>query len=97
MPIYNFHCDKCNKDEEIFQWKLSPPICCGENMQYVFSAIAMVKMNGEGGYPSRRKFFKGTAFGASNSSKEWTPANPQPLDAPSLNSYPKKDKIIFQT
>ena len=39
------------------------PVCekCGEGMVKLSSFPAMVKIKGEGGYPSRRKEFKGTS------------------------------------
>ncbi len=64
MPIYTFQCPVCDKKaEEICQiGDITKPIChCGEEMVKTINFPAMVKVKGMGGYPSRRKFYKGTA------------------------------------
>ena len=49
------------------------PVCgCGGELIKLPSAPALVKVKGEGGFPARRKFVKGTAA-YSGSAKEWSP------------------------
>ena len=40
------------------------PICCGEKMGKKPTCPSMIKIKGEGGFPSRRKWLK-----------DWTPAS----------------------
>jgi hypothetical protein len=56
MPLYTFHCTKCNtEDERIWYPYQSQPVCCEVPMVRLFPGNQMVKMKGEGGYPSRRR------------------------------------------
>ena len=56
MPIYNYECDNCQKAVESFHGiSESPPLCCGSEMRKIFDSHFMVKVKGEGGYPSRRR------------------------------------------
>ncbi len=62
MPIYLYRCETCNEEIE----KISPigedvPICHGEGMLKIPTFPVMIKWKGEGGYPSRRKQWKGIA------------------------------------
>jgi putative FmdB family regulatory protein len=64
LPIYIFQCDRCVLEiEKIQEINGKAPHCpkCGGVMHKKFSPIAMIKMKGMGGYPSRRKEWRGTA------------------------------------
>ena len=57
MPLYDFYCDCGYGDERLLEMFESNPICpsCSSTMHRAIGANIMVKMKGEGGYPSRRK------------------------------------------
>lgn len=58
MPLYDYRCSECGHETEILQtkWGTEVVICnCGTPMERRFTAPAMIKIKGEGGYPSRRK------------------------------------------
>lgn len=79
MPIYIFRCDKCVLEIEKVQGSLEDaPLCphCGEEMVKQPTFPAMVKIKGEGGYPSRRKFVKGSAPYTTNKTKAWGSHDP---------------------
>jgi len=43
MPLYNYHCDNCNKDSELFNTveKREYALCeCGSSMKKIFSLIS---------------------------------------------------------
>jgi len=62
MPIYLYQCEKCGSKTEVIQgWDGVALLCCGKAMSKMPTSQAMVKMKGMGGYPSRRKEWKGTA------------------------------------
>ncbi|GAG94257.1 unnamed protein product, partial [marine sediment metagenome] len=64
MPLYTYRCDKCVLEiEKIQEINGETPCCpkCGAEMRKKPTFPAMVKMKGMGGYPSRRKEWKGTA------------------------------------
>ena len=62
MPIYLYQCEKCGTKSEILQGiHEGLPLCCGKPMKKLPTFPTMVKVRGMGGYPSRRKQFKGTA------------------------------------
>lgn len=61
MPIYLYQCEKCGNKVEILSPQGGVPLCCGKVMSKRPALIAMVKMKGEGGFPSRVKEFRGTA------------------------------------
>ncbi len=55
MPLYDFKCT-CGKEREVYTYDLTPITCdCGLQMERIYNNFPMVKMKGEGGYPSRRK------------------------------------------
>ena len=61
-PIYVYQCLTCETEvEKILPIGSDNPICHGESMLQLATFPVMVKMKGEGGYPSRRKQWKGTA------------------------------------
>ena len=80
MPIYAYKCSKCNSGFERVQGLgetvSSCPECGGVAINLP-TFPAMVKMKGEGGYPSRRKFVKGTA--PYTNSKAWLDSEPSSL------------------
>ncbi len=57
MPLYDFYCDCGYGDERLLEIFESNPPCpkCGSIMSRAVGKNIMVKMKGEGGYPSRRK------------------------------------------
>lgn len=80
MPIYAYKCSKCNSGFERVQAmgeNTSPCPGCGEVVAKIPTFPAMVKMKGEGGYPSRRKLVKGTA--PYTHSKAWLDSEPSSL------------------
>lgn len=77
MPLYDYHCPLCGSETSVVQPYTAPnPSCCGYPMAKYPSAPAMVKIKGEGGYPSRRKFVKGSAPGTTRSTKVWGDYDP---------------------
>jgi len=63
MPIYDYKCDGCGYSLEKFaQIYDANPICpeCEATMRKVVGSNIMVKIKGEGGYPSRRKQIRNT-------------------------------------
>ena len=78
MPIYRYKCIKCNFELEIVQvLGATTPSHCGEKMIQLPTFPAMVKIKGEGGYPSRRKFVKGSAPYTSRDTKAWLDTEPK--------------------
>ena len=76
MPIYVYHCSGCGVDKELIrQMEQEAPDCCGGVMAKCPTFPAMVKVKGEGGYPSRRKWARGSAPYTTRATKEWSPAN----------------------
>lgn len=64
MPLYDFYCD-CGYSEERLIGIYDPnPVClnCGKELIKKIGSNIMVKMKGEGGYPSRRKQIFNTTF-----------------------------------
>ena len=62
MPIFELYCESCKTEKELLcRVGDAPPSCCGSEMVRKYSNLAMVKNKGQGGYPSRQKFFKGSA------------------------------------
>ena len=62
MPIYGWKCNRCGVTMETYTAiGGDTPIHCGEPMSKMPSFPAMVKVKGDGGYPSRRKEARGTA------------------------------------
>jgi len=65
MPIYDYRCPACEEVEEVFQHNMADIKRCGKcqtPMDRVPSFPAMVKIKGEGGYPSRRKQIRNTTY-----------------------------------
>lgn len=60
MPVYEYRCPACGNEEEVFQHGFDVAECCGKPMDRLPSFPAMVKIKGEGGYPSRRKQIRNT-------------------------------------
>ena len=54
MPVYGYKCSSCGEEIEVLQSVMADVECCGVKMDRVISP-AMIKIKGEGGYPSRRK------------------------------------------
>ncbi len=57
MPLYDFYCD-CGYEADRLVGIYEPnPICptCGSTRKKAVGSNIMVKMKGEGGYPSRRR------------------------------------------
>ena len=58
MPNYEYVCDSCGFSLEKLQVLGGEPVSCHnceKEMRRKVSGSVMVKMKGEGGYPSRRK------------------------------------------
>ena len=64
MPLYDFKCPDCGEMEEVYTYDLSKTVnCdCGLQMERIYTDFPMVKIKGEGGYPSRRKQIRNTTF-----------------------------------
>ena len=62
MPIYEYRCSVCGEEREVFQHNFDVAECCGKPMTRMPSFPAMVKIKGEGGYPSRRKQIRNTTY-----------------------------------
>ncbi len=77
MPIYPYRCPKCGRDTELIQQMGAlPPVCCESFMERIPTFPGLVKIKGEGGYPSRRKFVKGTSPYTTRNSKAWLDSDP---------------------
>jgi len=78
MPLFDCVCDRCGQIREVLLRDDDIPLClnCGILMRKMPSYPAMVKIKGEGGYPSRRKFVKGTAPYVSRKTKAWLDEDP---------------------
>ncbi len=78
MPIYLYGCAKCQTIlEKIENNGATPPVCfCGMVMGRLPTYPIMVKVKGDGGYPSQRKFVKGTAPYTTRSTKAWLDEDP---------------------
>ena len=61
MPLYDYRCDTCGQTREVLIMHGEMPLCCDNTMRRLPSSLAMVKMKGEGGYPSRQHQIRGTA------------------------------------
>jgi putative FmdB family regulatory protein len=60
MPVYDYRCTNCGYTDIVLQLSLDNPkevncVKCGEPMKRLFPSNVMIKMKGEGGYPSRHK------------------------------------------
>lgn len=76
MPIYVYKCTVCGAEDEVLLSRvvnILPCSQCGEMSLKQPTFPAMIKVKGEGGYPSRRKFVKGTA--PYTNSKAWLTPN----------------------
>jgi predicted nucleic acid-binding Zn ribbon protein len=63
LPLYDFYCDCGNEIERVIGSYEPNPICsCGKEMRKKVGSNIMVKMKGEGGYPSRRKQVFNTTY-----------------------------------
>ena len=79
MPLYVFDCTCGLKGyERILRIGAEDPTCpvCETKMHRVLTTPAMVFMDGEGGYPSRRKFVKGSAPYTTRATKVWGAHDP---------------------
>jgi len=77
MPIYKFECGECKGIiEKLMPMNGETPQCCGVPMSRMPAFPALVLMMGEGGYPSRRKFLKGSAPYTGRSIKPWLSYDP---------------------
>lgn len=79
MPIYLYKCQVCSLELEKVQGiEENIPLCphCGGEMAKQPTFPAMVKIKGEGGYPSRRKFVKGSAPYTTRNTKAWLDSDP---------------------
>lgn len=82
MPIYQYKC-KCGREEEVILWGEAQIMCpvCRSLMERQLPRIAMVKNKGEGGYPSRQKFIRGTApFVGKGAPTPWLDEDPANLN-----------------
>ena len=62
MPLYLYRCETCQTEiEKILPIGVDEPICHGEVMLKMPTFPVMIKWKGEGGYPSRRKQWRGIA------------------------------------
>ncbi len=57
MPLYDLRCECGYTEERLLRMFESLPNCpkCDKQMEMKFAAPPMVKVKGEGGYPSRRR------------------------------------------
>ena len=77
MPLYEYQCDICGNKTTVMQnIHGDSPQCCDGKMRRLISYPAMVKIMGAGGYPSRRKFLKGSAPYTSRSTAVWGDYDP---------------------
>lgn len=79
MAIYPYRCITCGYEgEQISTFSTPSPVCpeCGKATERLLGVPAMFKFKGEGGYPSRRKFTKGSAPGTTRTTKVWGDYDP---------------------
>ena len=77
MPIYLYSCSTCGTIlERVQNLNEEAPLCCGERMAKLPTFPTVVKIQGEGGYPSRRKFCNGSAPYTTGDTKPWLDSNP---------------------
>ena len=64
MPLYEFRCDCGVSEERLVGIYDSNPTCpnCEATMRKMVGSNIMVKMKGEGGFPSRRKQVFNTTY-----------------------------------
>jgi len=64
MPLYEFKCPDCGYEDEFLQRVLTAVECteCNAPMKLMVSLAPMVKIKGEGGYPSRRRHIQNTTY-----------------------------------
>jgi len=57
MPLYDLYCDCGHEEEGLLEMYEDNLVCpeCGSVMSRAVGSNIMVKMKGEGGYPSRRR------------------------------------------
>jgi len=60
MALYDYKCSKCGSEMEILNPVGVVRCPCGNEMERKFTNPPMVKIRGEGGYPSRRKQIRNT-------------------------------------
>jgi len=71
MPLYVYRCTCGNELERVQAIDEEAPLCCGKMMVKQPTFPAMVKIKGEGGYPSRRRLVGGTAPYTRSDSAVW--------------------------
>jgi len=76
MPIYEFRCNICGNETTVIKSINDVPECCDTPMRRLPSFPVMVKIKGEGGYPSRRKFIKGSAPNTTSKTAVWGEYDP---------------------
>jgi len=82
MPIFDYRCEECGYVKEVIDTgEKKTPLCCGQLMKRMLHFPVMVKIKGEGGYPSRRKFIKGSAPHTTRSTKPWLSYDPGDTNA----------------
>ena len=93
MPIYVFGCDCGTEVERILPMEYTLPLCpsCGVVMRKKPTHQAMVKMSGEGGYPSRRKFVKGSAPYTTGATKAWGDYDPSDKSIDYMGTRPRSE------
>lgn len=64
MPLHDFYCDCGFRTERLLGIYDPNPVCtnCSNTLKKVVGSNVMVKMKGEGGYPSRRKQIFNTTY-----------------------------------
>jgi putative FmdB family regulatory protein len=64
MPLYDFYCDCGYRGERVVGIYEPNPLCphCQKELIKKVGSNIMVKMKGEGGYPSRRKQVFNTTY-----------------------------------
>lgn len=85
MPIYDYRCNACGFQGEFFTWPstvLNRVCDCGEELTKVTGGYypGLVRMRGEGLYPSEQKFVRGTAPFTTRDVKAWGDYNPDTHD-----------------
>lgn len=57
-PLYDYRCEHCGEVQEVFRHigVDNPPECCGTTMNKTPTAIAMIRIKGQG-LPARKKWF----------------------------------------
>ncbi len=87
-PLYDYRCPNCGRELSKVHGMNDPaPDCCDLPMHKLPTYPVMVKVMGMGGYPSRRKFVKGSAPYTTRATKAWLDEDPYESTAKAQHNW----------